>query len=141
MEKQLYQVFDAIAECAYGPIIAAARDAAAIRIFQEAAADERTELHKYPADYILLKLGTQDDSSGTITALPAPLPIYSGIAYVEAKRLTELNASAKAAPAPANGADASTALLEGARVSTFTEDELEQEFQKRLFELRSRHTG
>lgn len=76
-KTRLYIVYDRVAETTYGPIIAQNRDAAAIRIMQEAFSDERTELHKNPDDYELRLIGYMDTETGEV-APDQPARIYGG---------------------------------------------------------------
>lgn len=134
MRNGIYQIFDTVSCTTIGPIMQASRDAAAIRSFNDVAAAEGSQIHQYPRDFILIKLGFQDSETGAIEA-HTPVPIWGGDEYT--KQL-----STDSAPA-ANGksaADASPALFQQLPQPT-TEEELEEEFRKRLLEIRQRNTG
>lgn len=83
MTTNLYQVRDNVAEAVMGPILTAKIDAAAIRIFHTAMADEKGGLSQHPQDYDLLYLGFQTEESGQIHALPEPKVIATGRAWIE----------------------------------------------------------
>ena len=51
-------------------------DSTAIRSFEQAAADPSTTISQFPTDYSLYKLGTFDDSSGTISRLDDGTPLF-----------------------------------------------------------------
>lgn len=102
-KTRLYIVYDSVAETTYGPIIAQNRDAAAIRIVQEAFADERTELHKNPDDYELRLIGYQDTETGEL-APETPTRIYGGAEW------TRERAKAAATSAANGAADAAAPL-------------------------------
>lgn len=54
----------------YGPPIFVAHEAIAVRSVQETAQDRRTLLARHPADFSLLVIGTYDDATGVLSALP-----------------------------------------------------------------------
>lgn len=73
MKQNLYAVYDDKAQ-AYNAPFPLSADGLAIRAFREACADERTDLHKYPCDYRLYRIGTFDPSTGALdTLVPAVL--------------------------------------------------------------------
>lgn len=64
MKKGIYVVRDTLAGEYVGSPLFFAHDAAAIRFFSDACADKNTYLHKYPADHVLVCLGSIDPESG-----------------------------------------------------------------------------
>lgn len=54
----------------------------AIRSFTDAINDKNSPFNKYPDDFTLFELGEFDDSSGIITALPAPQSVGNAIQYI-----------------------------------------------------------
>lgn len=78
--KNLYAVRDAKTE-AYFPPFVAVTHGEAYRQFQMLATNPETLLSKFPADYALFQLGTFDDQSGVIGALPQPLQLATALEY------------------------------------------------------------
>lgn len=56
-EKEVYAIYDKVAEEIIGGLLAFTHDAPVIRIFLDGLADPSTMLHKHPDDYELLSLG------------------------------------------------------------------------------------
>lgn len=48
---------------------------AAIRNFNDAAQDPQTTFNKHPEDFTLYQIGTFDDNTGNISALPEPVEL------------------------------------------------------------------
>jgi len=66
MNYLVYSILDTKAEQYHNPFYAPTRGVA-IRQFSEAVNDEKTELYKYPKDFILYEIGTFDGDHGVIT--------------------------------------------------------------------------
>lgn len=81
-KTSLYQIYDKAAETVLGPIFTKTRQAAAIREFTEVMAASGTSLNKYPTDFALLHVGTQDENTGQIEACE-PSVIYDGETYLK----------------------------------------------------------
>lgn len=73
---KLYAVRDVKSE-SYGPPMQAPKDGIAIRGFGEGCSDPRSDLNKYPTDYMLYELGEYDPNSGQIMPLSTPRFIIS----------------------------------------------------------------
>lgn len=56
----------------------------AIRAFKDLVNDERSTISKHPGDYRLSCVGTFDDSTGVLSAVPAPESLGFGSDYVDA---------------------------------------------------------
>lgn len=67
---KVFSVFDCKAEAHLQPIFAPT-NAVAIRIFIEAAMDQNHNFHKYAADYTLFEIGTFNEETAELKALPA----------------------------------------------------------------------
>lgn len=74
MQTGIYAILDLVADMIVGGLQLHKADAAAIRIFDELARDEKTILGKHPQDFALLKLGNlteghdvEPDSSTVLT--------------------------------------------------------------------------
>lgn len=137
MRQRLYQMFDTVAGTTTGPIIPFNRDTAAIRMFQDVAAAPQSDLHQHPTDYVLLLVGEQDTETGTITPT-TPTTIYGGDLYLEQLEAQRKGTADSAPAANGNGAaDASPAVSQ----PHLTEAALQEEFNKRVLELRQRMLG
>jgi len=66
MRLGLYQLFDTRAQVVTGPIIAARSPVIIMRSLAELLADKEAQPTKNPEDYVVLKLGEQDDQTGQI---------------------------------------------------------------------------
>ena len=66
-ETYLFCIRDNKAETCDGPIIKHRSEKAVIRDFHRLLNDKNTEPGRYPEDYDLLRIGTQDESTGQIT--------------------------------------------------------------------------
>lgn len=71
--RRLYSVFDLKAK-AYGPVMAYAHPAQAVRDFSQAVQDPQSTLCKYPEDFELQDLGGMDDG--------APVPVEGTVPVV-----------------------------------------------------------
>lgn len=84
---KLYAVRDVKAD-AFGAPMSIATEGLARRSFLEACMDQRSDLCKYPNDYMLYELGSYDPNSGEVKAhLPSPIFIASAAAVVEQARV------------------------------------------------------
>lgn len=75
---KLFQLYDTNAESVSGPLLAAANQAPYIREFKRLLGDPNSDPGRYPEDFELRELGTQDTATGAITALETPRTLYSG---------------------------------------------------------------
>lgn len=82
---ELYQIYDKKAESIRGPIMAYNRPGPAIRSFNELCGNKETEIGKYPEDFQLRHIGTQDEETGEISPIehPALAVIATGEAWLE----------------------------------------------------------
>lgn len=70
MKMTIYTIFDAAAQTFTRPIFLPA-DGMATRVFVDMIQDPNQELHKYPQDYTLFRIGTYDDQDANIEPQPA----------------------------------------------------------------------
>lgn len=71
MTTNMYAIYDEKAE-SYNAPFPLATDGLAIRAFEAACNDSRTDLYKYVGDYKLYCIGTFDDNAGVLSAtIPA----------------------------------------------------------------------
>lgn len=68
MNKSAYAVFDSKAKFFTAPFFCV-NDMVALRLFAGAVGDPATDLHKFPSDYTLFRVGMWDDEKGAITPL------------------------------------------------------------------------
>ena len=54
----------------------------ALRSFEQACKDPKTQLYNYPEDFIMFEIGEWDDQECTISMFKAPKPIGKAIEYV-----------------------------------------------------------
>lgn len=100
MLLSIFTIRDAITECYSNPFYAHNKQAA-VRLFDTLVNDPSTEVNKSPSDYALFELGVWDDNAGSISMLPQPLRVISGVEVkradeeVAAADLAKLNASFK----------------------------------------------
>lgn len=66
MPKQIYAVYDRVAQDITGGLMVFTHDAPAVRIFVDALGDESTILNKHPNDFELVCLGEFDNPDGRI---------------------------------------------------------------------------
>lgn len=83
-EKQLYQLYDRKAQLTAGPIMAAHRAAPIVRAFHELLGDKTSEPGKYPEDFDILHIGSQDEETGKITPIEKPEAIAMGSQWAAA---------------------------------------------------------
>ncbi|WNK13937.1 MAG: nonstructural protein [Microvirus sp.] len=85
--KNLYMVYDTVAQCVVGGIIQEPNDAPAIRAFHDALGDKNSFLASHPADYNMMRIG-YINSQGIITTEENTLP--STVAHGAAWAATSL---------------------------------------------------
>lgn len=78
----LYQMYDMEAEATHAPIITEYRDAPAIRAFTAVLANKNTLPGQHPINFVLRKIGAQDEETGIIDGLKNPLTIATGAAWL-----------------------------------------------------------
>jgi hypothetical protein len=69
MEYRLYQVYDLTAQSCAGPLMKYLRDGPAIRDFHSVLGMKDTQPGRYPEQFHLLCVGTQDDETGEVSSL------------------------------------------------------------------------
>lgn len=62
MLQRLYVVYDKMTQCVAGPVITVRHHGDAIRAFTSLIMDKQTVPGNYPTDYVLMQVGTLDDS-------------------------------------------------------------------------------
>lgn len=67
MKTNIYAIYDKQAEI-HGPPFTAINDVLAMRTFNTIKEDSSSDIHKYPQDYKLVKLGTFDKKTGALNA-------------------------------------------------------------------------
>lgn len=77
MKRLLFAVRDRVALVYMAPFLEVT-EAAALRAFSDAAADQQTQLSKHPEDFDLYHLGSFDDSDGAFEILERPVQISPG---------------------------------------------------------------
>lgn len=96
--KNLYQIFDVTAETVVGPIMRENKDGPAVRHFNSLLANKDTALGQHPADYQLLRLGTQDEETGEINSEVEV--VTSGVAWLESQPSEAVGVEARFNGAP-----------------------------------------
>lgn len=89
---KLYAVRDVKAD-SFGSPMSIATKGLALRGFADACADERSELAKYPDDYMLYELGTYDPNSGTVASHSVPEFVVSARSVVDQLKLSRKSKS------------------------------------------------
>lgn len=79
---QLYQLYDLVAQQVIGPLIPCPHQAPAVRHFVDLLRDSKTVLAAHPADYALLYVGMQDETTGILVPLSRPQPTLTGAAWL-----------------------------------------------------------
>lgn len=74
---RLFQMHDTNAGVVSGPILAAENPAPFVREFKRILADPQTEPGKYPEDFELREIGSQDTETGELVPI-IPTIVYSG---------------------------------------------------------------
>lgn len=87
---ELYQIYDLKAESVRGPIMAYNRPGPAVRAFNELCANKESEIGRYPKDFHLLHIGTQDEETGEIESGRNTV-IATGEAWLAAQTTNEEN--------------------------------------------------
>lgn len=87
MLKQLYMVYDLVAETVLGGIIQETADAPAIRAFHDALGASESLLAQHPKDFNLLLIGSIT-SDGTVITPNQPTIVATGAAWVANKEST-----------------------------------------------------
>lgn len=85
---QLFQIYDTVAQQVIGPIIPAPQAAPAVRHFVDLLKDKTTTLAQHPSDYVLLRIGTQDELTGSIDPLLPPVAVLTGAAWAASLETT-----------------------------------------------------
>lgn len=78
MRQQLYTLYDHVAETIIGSVMPFAREAAAIRAYNDLRKDQNTQLGQHPNDFLLLHVGEIDTSTGAILPKTAPEVVDTG---------------------------------------------------------------
>lgn len=86
--KQIYAVWDKIAQDLTGGLMVFTHDAPVIRIFTDGLADASTMLNKHPQDYDLVCLGEVDTQDGecVLFGMNKPRVVLSGATWAEMQR-------------------------------------------------------
>lgn len=79
---QLYQLYDLVAQQVMGPLIPCPHQAPAVRHFVDLLKDPKTILAAHPADYALLYIGMQDETTGILVPLSKPVACLTGAAWL-----------------------------------------------------------
>lgn len=80
-----YALFDAKVGVYHQPFFMLHRGQA-IRATMELGSDLNTTVGRYPADFHLYEIGLYDDSTGTLSALPAPVALGPVASFLEPSR-------------------------------------------------------
>lgn len=81
---RLYQLYDLTAQAVAGPIMSEKKDGPAIRAFTTVLEDKNTMPGRYPEQFELRLIGTQDEETSQINAL-TPQTIATGAAWKDAQ--------------------------------------------------------
>lgn len=87
---KVYAVRDVKADSFSEGLITTGTDGLALRIFADACQDGRTNLAKYPSDFMLYRLGEYDPSSGLLTALAVPELVGTASQFVKRDAVPEV---------------------------------------------------
>lgn len=79
---QLFQLYDLVAEQVVGPIIPCPHQAPAVRHFIDLLKDKNTTVAAHPADYALLYIGMQEETTGVLIPLNNPVAALTGAAWL-----------------------------------------------------------
>lgn len=95
-DKQIYAVWDKVAQDLTGGLMLFSHDAPVIRIFTDGLADPQTMLNKHPADYDLVCLGFCDvvDGVPSVHGIALPRVVLSGAAWAEMQKNAEVTVNA-----------------------------------------------
>lgn len=81
----LFVVRDVKAD-AYGAPMSVATKGLALRSFTEACLDPRSEMNKYPEDYMLYVIGQYEPNTGCISPFPVPEFVASASEVIESRK-------------------------------------------------------
>lgn len=88
-ESKLFQLRDLVSDSVGGFIISEKSEAPAIRSFYSLLGNGQTQPGQFPADYVLLYLGSQDLSSGAITPAPSgPVVVATGSSWLASREVS-----------------------------------------------------
>lgn len=76
-----YTIYDRKA-LTYSPPFFAVADGAAVRMFQDLAGDNGTQVGRHPGDFVLYRCGAYDDASGSLLPVTALQHIVDALALV-----------------------------------------------------------
>lgn len=98
MRRRLYQMRDSVACCMIGLVFVENNDSAAIRQFDQALQDDRSQLSRTPGDYDLVCLAVYDDGDGKMLDSDEyfPVIIRRGTQFVAEKVARESREAANA---------------------------------------------
>lgn len=89
-EFKLFQVRDLVADAVAGLIISEKSEAPAIRAFYSLLGNAQTQPGQFPADYVLIYLGSQDLASGCITPCPTgPAVVATGSSWLASRGVAD----------------------------------------------------
>lgn len=80
-DRQLFVIFDKVAESWIGQPIVEKHPAAACRLFTQLLGDKNTTLSSHPKDYVLLHVGSVDDA-GVISPRPPEVVLAGEVWYM-----------------------------------------------------------
>nr|QJB18817.1 MAG: nonstructural protein [Microvirus sp.] len=83
MRKNLYMVYDLVAETLIGSVILELTDAPAIRAFHDALRTKESLLAQHPADYQLVSLGELNMETGVMVASDGYIVVATGQSWLE----------------------------------------------------------
>lgn len=94
--QRLYQIYDRVAKSVVGNAFPARHDGPAVREFYDALKSERSSMSNHPADFDLLCIGSQDDTTGVLVVEGFPQTVVTGeewLATVEREKRAQLSLS------------------------------------------------
>lgn len=77
-----YSIFDSKAEAFNQPFFRL-KHGVSIREFTEVSNDEKSNISRNPEDFTLFHIGSYDDSTGLLTALPTPVSLGLALEFVK----------------------------------------------------------
>jgi hypothetical protein len=83
MTIKLFQIYDRTAAAGAGPILTERREAPAIRMFHELLGNKEITPGKYPDQFDLVCLGSQDEDTLVITPLNPPETVATGAEWIQ----------------------------------------------------------
>lgn len=84
--KSIYCVYDLTARSIVGGLQVFNSDAAAVRMFSDAAGNPESFISKHVSDFDLLRLGTVHEEDATINAEPENTVVVTGAAWLAAQK-------------------------------------------------------